>query len=294
MATLPELAERGIAGSADVLPVPVGPEPQAGPDRAKAPWGRGEDGRPLLPMGAHWTDIPELVDQTLAGIQGRVEQAQSGSWFESPTAEAPDTVCTRYGGYVRTIGRFTNLLPADRELLLHAGSDLRWCLEMIVKLRARVAELEAQRERRRGVASSEVSGSVCGCGSVWHDGSAVSVPRTERSYWVAIADALNAAQAAGMPVGVDLDGTLTDRRAWSVVWDRAAERWAVAGYDDEPAEAPVSRPFPPRDAVCARSGCGHSGEEHHHGGAKCWARLPKHGGPVAVCGCSGFVGAGGA
>ena len=29
MATLPELAEHGIAGSADVLPVPVGPEPQA-------------------------------------------------------------------------------------------------------------------------------------------------------------------------------------------------------------------------------------------------------------------------
>lgn len=29
MATLPELAEHGIAGTADVLPVPVGPEPQA-------------------------------------------------------------------------------------------------------------------------------------------------------------------------------------------------------------------------------------------------------------------------
>ena len=29
MATLPELAEHGIAGSADVLPVPAGPEPQS-------------------------------------------------------------------------------------------------------------------------------------------------------------------------------------------------------------------------------------------------------------------------
>lgn len=57
--------------------------------------------------------------------------------------------------------------------------------------------------------------------------------RTERSYWVAIADALNSAAQAGMPVGIDLDGTLTDRRAWSVIWDRDATQWAVAGYDDE-------------------------------------------------------------
>ncbi|WP_405799335.1 hypothetical protein [Streptomyces sp. NBC_01506] len=66
------------------------------------------------------------------------------------------------------------------------------------------------------------------------------VPRTERSYWVAIADALNAAHTAGMPVGVDLDGTLTDRRGWSVVWD--AGRWTVAGYEDgdTPAQAPVT------------------------------------------------------
>ncbi|MDX3019919.1 hypothetical protein [Streptomyces acidiscabies] len=59
------------------------------------------------------------------------------------------------------------------------------------------------------------------------------MPQTERERWVAIADALNAAHAAGMPVAIDLDGTLTDHRMWSVVWDRAAERWTVAGYDDE-------------------------------------------------------------
>ncbi len=59
------------------------------------------------------------------------------------------------------------------------------------------------------------------------------VPRTEREYWVGIAGALNAAHGAGMPVGIDLDGTLTDHRMWSVVWDRAAEQWTVAGYDDD-------------------------------------------------------------
>lgn len=60
----------------------------------------------------------------------------------------------------------------------------------------------------------------------------VFVPRTERSYWEDIATALNAAVTVGMPIGIDLDGTLTDHNAWSVVWDRGAERWAVAGYED--------------------------------------------------------------
>lgn len=60
-----------------------------------------------------------------------------------------------------------------------------------------------------------------------------AVPRTELSYWQAIADALNAAESAGMPVGIDLDGTLTDHNAWSVIWDRDAKRWALAGYDSE-------------------------------------------------------------
>ncbi|MGW8988696.1 hypothetical protein ACWGRF_01975 [Streptomyces zhihengii] len=58
------------------------------------------------------------------------------------------------------------------------------------------------------------------------------VPRTERAYWQDIADALNAANRVGMPVGIDLDGTLTDHNSWSVVWDRTAERWDVAGYED--------------------------------------------------------------
>ena len=153
MATEAELAEHGIVGSAFALPVPVGPEQQAShDDRAKAPWGRGEDGRPLLPMGAHWTDVPELVDRTVASIQARVDQAQSGHWYDASATEtwrAPGTVCTRVDGYHRTVGQFTNVLPADLELVLHAHSDLSWCLETIAKFRARVAELEAQREHRR-------------------------------------------------------------------------------------------------------------------------------------------------
>ncbi|MFE9737319.1 hypothetical protein [Streptomyces sp. NPDC006477] len=59
-----------------------------------------------------------------------------------------------------------------------------------------------------------------------------SVPRTERQHWQSIADALNAANAVGMPVGIDLDGTLTDHNAWSVVWNSEAGRWELAGYED--------------------------------------------------------------
>ncbi|MGW0131946.1 hypothetical protein [Streptomyces sp. NPDC003299] len=82
-------------------------------------------------------------------------------------------------------------------------------------LRARVAELEQQ------LAAKD------------HPVDEAFVPRTERSYWVAIADALNAAVAVGMPVGIDLDGTLTDHKAWSVVWDQDAERWALSGYEGD-------------------------------------------------------------
>jgi len=73
------------------------------------------------------------------------------------------------------------------------------------------------------------------------------VPRTERSYWVDIAAALNAATAAGMPVGIDLDGTLTDHRAWSVIWDSGAEQWTIAGYDDD------VEPAAKQPEVCGRT-----------------------------------------
>lgn len=149
MVTLTELAEQGIAGSADALPMPVGVGPQPDEDRAKAPWGRGEDGRPLLPMGAHWTDIPELVERTVAGIQSRLDQAQSGHWYtasDTETWRAPGTVRTNVDGYARTVGRVLGMEPADLELVLHAHDDLGWCLGMIAKLRSRVAELEAERQ----------------------------------------------------------------------------------------------------------------------------------------------------
>jgi hypothetical protein len=127
----------------------------------------------------------------------------------------------------------------------------------------------------------------------------VFVPRTERQRWVDIADALNAAHAADMPVSIDLDGTLTDHRMWSVVWDRQAERWSVAGYDvdaedpchpcgcpkrfdrhadgcptlaeaEDPARCLKAHPFSPRDGwrmVCGNCDHGKDAPCHQDGDA---------------------------
>jgi len=77
------------------------------------------------------------------------------------------------------------------------------------------------------------------------------VPRTERSYWVDIAAALNAALDAGLPVGIDLDGTLTDHNAWSVIWDPTPKQWQVAGYEDEGDEPPCTCTVAERCEQCA-------------------------------------------
>mgnify|MGYP001088030394 CR=1 FL=1 len=56
----------------------------------------------------------------------------------------------------------------------------------------------------------------------------------------------------------------------------------------------ASRALPPRDATCARPGCGHTGADHHHRGTACWANPPRTQdqfgtwGPVAVCQYSAF------
>ncbi len=57
-------------------------------------------------------------------------------------------------------------------------------------------------------------------------------PRTERSRWQAVADALNDLDIAG----IDLDGTIAGHNAWSVVWDRDAG-WMVSGPATEAGES---------------------------------------------------------
>ena len=109
-----------------------------------------------------------------------------------------------------------------------AAKALRADRDRIAELEARLAEFERPADEDPIALSLTTKADVF-------------VPRTERERWAAIADALNAAHAAGMPVGIDLDGTLTDHRMWSVVWDRAAERWTVAGYEDDAEQAAVAK-----------------------------------------------------
>lgn len=116
-------------------------------------------------------------------------------------------------------------LQAERHSTNEALSD---AAEALRANRDRIAELEAELAQpdaiTRRIAPTQALSDAEG---------EPGVPRTERSYWVDIAAALNAAEAAGMPVCIDLDGTLTDHNTWSVVWDRTAEQWTVAGYDDD-------------------------------------------------------------
>lgn len=135
----PEEKEKLAAAVAEhgAFPMPAGSEPKPV-----------DNGRLSLPDGGHWTDVPELVDRTVAGIQARLDGALSGHWYDASVTErwrAPGTVCTRVDGAHRTVGQITGMLLGDKELILHAHDDLSWCLGMIAKLRAQVSELESER-----------------------------------------------------------------------------------------------------------------------------------------------------
>jgi hypothetical protein len=120
MVTYAELEARGIVGSADVLPVPVGPEPQA------------------------------LSVERLAEIEVRERAAFAGPWYT-------DT-CTEHDGST-SIGVVTasdawivplqDLDPDDAEFMAHARSDVPVLVAEVRRQAAQIAELEAQRERRR-------------------------------------------------------------------------------------------------------------------------------------------------
>ncbi|MFF6829584.1 hypothetical protein [Streptomyces longwoodensis] len=113
MATLAELAEHGIAGSADCLPVPVGPER---PESVTPAW--------------------------LMEIAARAEAATPGPWVEYPKY-GPHFYAYVEGLHLRGVGTLNfgdgPDAKADREFVLHARQD-------VPALLARVAELEAQRE----------------------------------------------------------------------------------------------------------------------------------------------------
>ena len=106
MATLPELAEHGIVGSADVLPVPVGPEPQPQDSGARAKVAE------LIGDAKPATD--RLVEHLAESVRDRREH-------EHPTWE--DLFCLN--------------------LVSWAGERMGPVLRRLLDAEARVAELEA-------------------------------------------------------------------------------------------------------------------------------------------------------
>ncbi|MGW7495414.1 hypothetical protein ACWGKA_14080 [Streptomyces luteogriseus] len=272
MATLAELAEHGIAGSADALPVPVGPQmPEFPPppkteleklhgerarlqglladavrevhavrrerdlirERVSEPFGcrhcgtakRSHGRRYLGGVGMHAWERPsdeQVKDRMLARRVARMAWPSNLSlWEEGPGAAGLEAESlpwveqldeTSLGNFLHALGMATDVRPLD-EALVQVRDVVRSFREALPEadgITRRIAPVQALRDDEPAEAY---------------------MPRTERQRWVDIADALNAAHAADMPVSIDLDGTLTDHRMWSVVWDREAERWSVAGYD---------------------------------------------------------------
>lgn len=258
MATLPELAEHGIVGSADVLPMPVGPQAAPFPPAPET--------------------FEEKLLQDVARLQGLLAEAVADRHrAERERDVIRERVAEPYGcalcgvaershgrRYITGSGVHVWERPSDAQVKERMLARRAVCADwkglraygarmqsVNAGLRARVSELEAERHstnealddavqalRARETARSadKLTRLLAPTQALPEDEPAeVFVPRTEREYWVDIAAALNAAESAGMSVGIDLDGTLTDRTGWSVIWDRAAKQWAVAGYEDDDA-----------------------------------------------------------
>ncbi|APY88225.1 hypothetical protein DCW30_05595 [Streptomyces alfalfae] len=292
MATLPELAEHGIVGSADALPAPVGPLmppfppapesfeeklrqdvarlqglfAEAVADRHRAERERDEiRERVAEPYGcAHCGDAERHHGKQYLsgmGLHGwvRPSDVQVKERMLARRAVCADVRGLRaYGARMQRVNAGLRARVAALEAQRQADHatwqhDLRTARGERDALTARIGELEAERHSTNEALDDAVQALRAGetersadkltrllapTPTLHEDEpSEACAPRTERSYWVDIADALNAAESVGLSVGIDLDGTLTDRTGWSVIWDRAATQWVVAGYEDEAADA---------------------------------------------------------
>lgn len=129
MATYAELVEHGIAGAADVLPVPVGPEPQ---------------GDPLVVGRA--LDLLALMDERAAS---KVSPVLSAVLDE---VERLRMVRAEIGDEIARFGIYGAALPATKALVKRADE----LVTENAQLRARIAELEAERH-------STNEGNGCSC-----------------------------------------------------------------------------------------------------------------------------------
>lgn len=170
-----------------------------------------------------------------------------------------------------SVGVFTNKQYA--EFTAHARDDISALLAEIDRLRGELADARQRGQYVSDAYSVTNTALIKANAAQQRDETA---PRTERSYWVAIADALNAAHTDGLGLGIDLDGTLTDHNAWSVIWDRDTQQWTVAGYDDEAEADEVPQTA---DCLgCVVRQCGYDDyHDAHEWGDQPHIRCPGHG-----------------
>ncbi|MFB6787632.1 hypothetical protein ACFCWT_13245 [Streptomyces olivaceus] len=133
MATEAELAERGIVGSADVLPMPAGPEPQAA---ASLPW-------------AHVMvddDLHLFLDDLVAAAMNRWRTEPDGSSVpDRVTLTLVEKACAAW----RTPGRGLRSDEPERDPVEELiGANLSLYEEELVSARLRLALASAQRGRR--------------------------------------------------------------------------------------------------------------------------------------------------
>ena len=117
MATLAELAEHGIAGSADVLPMPVGPEPQARRERyAKAVLQVKSLAGVFADVRPHVDPVMALADEELAGLRARIAELEAE---RHSTNEALDDAVTelraRRDDVTPQVRKLRALLAGQRE-----------------------------------------------------------------------------------------------------------------------------------------------------------------------------------
>ncbi|MGW2533545.1 hypothetical protein ACWCTD_03505 [Streptomyces sp. NPDC001499] len=185
------------------------------------------------------------------------------------------------------------------------------------QLRARVAELEAQRDRRRARLVALQNDALSMRGSLSPNGEASKVPfelgptLTPAVDWlinrvaeleVALADATEPdVDGAGRTYQEYNPGSRDLRSGADAARRMIADRQTAEDPHDSPlhhgyalsrdlpeVDSYRSVPLPAPAALCAT--CGHNGAAHHHAGTACWADIPKRlGEAIRLCKCSAFV-----
>lgn len=165
---------------------------------------RGEDGVPtaLLGMDAVLTKLAELARKDT----GSAIQAPAGESTQPATHDALRQQLATALGQAPNALAVTQVLPLLARAVEHRD---HWHAELMCA-DARIAELD-----RKATATP-----------------APTMPRTEPSFWDAIADALNAAAAADIHIGIDMNGSaLTDFSSRSITYDQPNTRWVVVCTD---------------------------------------------------------------